>query len=248
MFIFISAHLKLHDHFFVTYFKLYDKSNANIFMNLAIFDLDNTLLADDSDCLWGKFLIEQGYVDAETHQKEHEYYYRSYLNGNLDIAVFSEFQFRFLAENDMNELLTWREPFIEKYIRPIVLEKAVTLINKHREQKDILLIITATNSFITKPIAELLNIDHLIATEPEISGGQYTGKLNGIASFAEGKVTRYEQWLQKNKFRPEKSWFYSDSHNDIPLLSYVTYPTAVDPDDILSAEAKKRNWPVISLR
>lgn len=217
-------------------------------MNLAIFDLDNTLLADDSDYLWGKFLSDQGFVDAKTHQKEHEHYYKSYLNGDLDIAAFSEFQFRFLADNNMNELLIWRNLFIEKYIRPIILEKAIALINKHREQKDILLIITATNSFITKPIAELLNIEHLIATEPEISDGQYTGKLSGIASFAEGKVTRYEQWLQKNKLRPKKIWFYSDSHNDIPLLNYVSHPTAVDPDDILRAEAKKRNWPIISLR
>ena len=217
-------------------------------MDLAIFDLDNTLLAGDSDYLWGQFLGENGYVDAEAHQKENDRYYDDYLKGRLDINEFLEFQFRPLAENDMKTILGWRERFLEEKIRPVILPKALKLIEDHRNMGHKLMIITATNSFITAPITELFNIDDLIAAEPEISNGQYTGKLSGTASFAEGKVTRYEQWLEENNINPDASWFYSDSHNDIPLLNKVTHPIAVDPDDALRAEAEKQDWPVMSLR
>ncbi len=217
-------------------------------MNLVIFDLDNTLLSGDSDYLWGQFLGENGYVDAEAHQKENDRYYQNYLEGNLDINVFLEFQFRPLAENDMNTLLAWRERFLDEKIRPVMLSKAIDLIEDHRSMGHKLMIITATNSFITAPIAQLFNIDDLIAAEPEMNNGEFTGKLSGIPSFADGKVTRYEQWLQENNYQPETSWFYSDSHNDIPLLNMVTHPIAVDPDDLLKIEAEKRGWPIMSLR
>ena len=217
-------------------------------MDLAIFDLDNTLLNGDSDYLWGQFLGENGYVDAEAHQKEHDRYYQDYLEGNLDINVFLEFQFRPLAENDMKTILSWREHFLDEKIRPVMLPKAIDLIEDHRNMGHKLMIITATNSFITIPIAELFNIGDLIASEPEMENGVYTGKLSGTPSYAEGKVTRYKQWLQKNNFEVSTSWFYSDSHNDIPLLNMVTHPIAVDPDDALKAEAEKRDWPVMSLR
>ncbi len=217
-------------------------------MDLAIFDLDNTLLAGDSDYLWGQFLGENGYVDAEAHQKEHDRYYQDYLEGNLDINVFLEFQFRPLAENDMKTILSWRERFLDEKIRPVMLPKAIDLIEDHRNMGHKLMIITATNSFITIPIAELFNIDDLIASEPEMNNSEFTGKLSGTPSYAEGKVTRYEQWLQENNFEVSTSWFYSDSHNDIPLLNMVTHPIAVDPDDVLRAEAEKRGWPVMSLR
>ncbi len=217
-------------------------------MDLAIFDLDNTILSGDSDYLWGQFLGENSYVDAEAHQKENDRYYQDYLEGNLDINVFLEFQFRPLAENDMNTLLAWRKRFLDEKIRPVMLPKALKLIEDHRSMGHKLMIITATNSFITAPIAQLFNIDDLIAAEPEMNNGEFTGKLSGIPSFADGKVTRYEQWLQENNYQPGTSWFYSDSHNDIPLLNMVTHPIAVDPDDLLRVEAEKRDWPIMSLR
>jgi HAD superfamily hydrolase (TIGR01490 family) len=217
-------------------------------VDLAIFDLDNTLLAGDSDYLWGQFLGENGYVDAEAHQKENDRYYKDYLEGNLDINAFLEFQFLPLAENDMQTILGWRTRFLDEKILPVMLPKATQLVEDHRNMGHKLLIITATNSFITSPIVDLFNIDALIAAEPEMINGEFTGKLSGTPSFAEGKVTRYEQWLQENNFEAATSWFYSDSHNDIPLLNKVTHPIAVDPDDALIAEAEKRDWPIISLR
>lgn len=217
-------------------------------MDIAIFDLDNTLLGADSDYLWGQFLGENGHVDAEAHQKENDRYYKEYLEGNLDINEFLEFQFRPLAENNMATILSWRAHFLEEKIQPVMLPKAIKLIEEHRKMKHKLLIITATNNFITAPIAELFGIKDLISAEPEISNGQYTGKLSGTPSFAEGKITRYKQWLQENNYQADTTWFYSDSHNDIPLLNQVTHPIAVDPDDTLKTEAKKHNWPIISLR
>ncbi|MFB3116719.1 MAG: HAD family hydrolase [Gammaproteobacteria bacterium] len=217
-------------------------------MDLAIFDLDNTLLAGDSDYLWGQFLGENGYVDAEAHQKENDRYYDDYLKGDLDIYAFLEFQFRPLADNDMKTILSWRERFLDEKIRPVMLPKALKLVEDHRNMGHKLMIITATNSFITAPIVQLFNIDDLIAAEPEMTNGEFTGKLSGTPSFAEGKVTRYEQWLQENNYQPGTSWFYSDSHNDIPLLNMVTHPIAVDPDDLLKIEAEKRDWPIMSLR
>ena len=217
-------------------------------MNLAIFDLDNTLLGGDSDYLWGQFLGENGYVDAEAHQKENDRYYDDYKKGDLDINAFLEFQFQPLAENDMDTLLAWRERFLNVKIWPAMLPKAIDLIEDHRNMGHKLLIITATNSFITAPIAQLFNVDDLIASEPEMLDGKYTGMLSGTPSYAEGKVIRYEQWLQENNITPGTSWFYSDSHNDIPLLNKVTHPIAVDADEVLKTEAKKRGWPVMSLR
>jgi len=217
-------------------------------VDLAIFDLDNTLLGGDSDYLWGQFLGENGYVDAESHQKENDRYYDDYKKGDLDINAFLEFQFQPLAENDMDTLLAWRERFLNVKIWPAMLPKAIDLIEDHRNMGHKLLIITATNSFITAPIAQLFNVDDLIASEPEMLDGKYTGILSGTPSYAEGKVIRYEQWLEENNITPGTSWFYSDSHNDIPLLNRVTHPIAVDPDDVLKAEAEKRGWPVMSLR
>ena len=215
---------------------------------LALFDLDNTLIGGDSDYLWGQFLGENNYVNAEAHQQENDRYYDDYLKGNLDINAFLEFQFRPLAENDIKTLLVWRVRFLDEKIRPVMLPKALKLIEDHRNMGHKLMIITATNSFITTPIAQLFSIDDLIAAEPETNNGDFTGKLSGTPSFAEGKVVRYEQWLQENDYQPRTVWFYSDSHNDISLLNKVSHPIAVDPDDVLKAEAEKRDWPVISLR
>lgn len=217
-------------------------------MKLAIFDLDNTLIGGDSDYLWGKFLCNNGYVDREIHSTEHERYYRDYKAGVLDIRKFLEFQLQPLTNVEPEILSARRKQYIDEMIRPILLDKAGDLIADHRQQGHVLLIITATNRFITEPIAELLDIKNLIASEAEIKNGHYTGKPAGIPSYAAGKITRLQSWLEEHNYQPDETWFYSDSHNDLPLLRMVDHPVAVDPDEILKKESKKNNWPVISLR
>lgn len=217
-------------------------------MSLAIFDLDNTLLGGDSDYLWGKFLAEQGIVDAEHYERENLRFYKEYQAGTLDIHTFLEFQLTPLTQHPPEVLHGWREQFLGEKIWPIVLPKAVALVEKHRAQGDTLLIITATNHFITELIAVRFGIPHLLASEGEILEGRYTGKIKGTPCFREGKVIRLTGWLQEHGQTLEGSWFYSDSHNDIPLLEKVTHPVAVDPDAQLAEYAKKKNWRVISLR
>ena len=217
-------------------------------MNLAIFDLDNTLLAGDSDYLWGRFLVEQGLVEAEAYERQNQAFYEQYKDGTLDIHEFCAFSMAPLAAHPLRDLLTWRAQFVRDKIEPIVAPLAPALIEKHRLRGDHLLIMTATNRFITEPIAELLGVDTLIATDPEFVDGRYTGRLAGTPNFREGKVTRLEQWLAgRGLDRPHTS-FYSDSHNDLPLLLRADAPVAVDPDARLDAEARRRGWPVLSLR
>ena len=217
-------------------------------MRLAIFDIDNTLIAGDSDLLWGEFLCERNYVDSNVYKAEHEKYYKDYLSGKLDINNFLKFQLKVLGENDLNLLKKWRKDFFEEKIRPVILPKAYQLIDKHRNQNHDLLIITATNRFIVEPIASEFKIENIIACEPEIYNEQFTGKFTGTPSYAEGKVERFNDWLKTIGRRLEESWFYSDSHNDIPLMKEVNHPVAVDPDEFLKDEAKKMNWPIVSLR
>ena len=217
-------------------------------MKLAIFDLDNTLIAGDSDCLWGEFLSEQGYVDADMYQREHDRFYQDYLDGALDIDAFLRFQLEPLGKHDRAKLESWRKDYMQKKIKPLILSKAMTLVEQHRQQGHELLIITATNRFLTEPIAMEFGIPDLIACEPEIVNGEYTGRAIGTPSFAEGKVIRYQEWLTEKNEKIEETWFYSDSHNDIPLLSQVDHAIAVDPDATLLDKAKKENWEVISLR
>ena len=218
-------------------------------VKLAIFDLDNTLIGGDSDYLWGRFLEENNYAfHTPAQRKKHDSYYDDYQQGKLDIGDFLAFQLQPLAENQHDILHAWRMRYLEEKIKPIILPKAKALVEKHRVQGHQLLIITATNSFLTQPIAELFGIDSLIATEPELRNGSYTGRVSGIPSYAEGKVVRYQAWLAEHQYQPEQTWFYSDSHNDLPLLERVTHPVAVDPDAILQAQAKQRGWLVISLR
>lgn len=217
-------------------------------MGLAIFDLDNTLLGGDSDYLWGQFLVEQGIVERDHYEQENERFFQEYQAGTLDIAEFLQFSLKPLSEHSLDRLLRWREQFMAEKIAGIALPKAHALIDRHREQGHHLLIITATNSFVTRPIADELGIVDLIATEPEISNGRYTGQVIGVPCFREGKVQRLEQWLQDQGQNLATSWFYSDSHNDLPLLELVTYPTAVDPDDTLAQHAEMKGWPILSLR
>lgn len=217
-------------------------------MALAIFDLDNTLLGGDSDYLWGEYLVENNLVDNESYQRTNQHFYDQYLAGTMDIFEFSAFQFQPLADNPMATLLEWREDYLQNKIMPIMLPAAQSLIAKHQQQNDTLLIVTATNSFITTPIAEKLSIPNLIATEPEMQNGQFTGKVSGTPSYQQGKVTRLEAWLSEQNQSLAGSYFYSDSHNDLPLLEQVTHPVAVDPDSQLRDIATERDWPIISLR
>lgn len=217
-------------------------------MGLAIFDLDNTLLGGDSDYLWGQFLVEQGLVDGEHYERENQRFYKAYEAGTLDIYEYQAFMLRPLAGRPLPELRAWRERFMEEKIQPILLPKAEELLYRHRAAGDLLLIITATNRFITAPIAERLGVPHLLATEPEVVDGLYTGRTVGIPCFQQGKVERLNAWLADTGGDLADSWFYSDSHNDLPLLNRVTYPVAVDPDTTLARHAQAQGWPMISLR
>jgi HAD superfamily hydrolase (TIGR01490 family) len=217
-------------------------------VGIALFDLDNTLIAGDSDYLWGCFLVEQGLVDGAEYEQANQRFYDQYKVGELDIHEFLAFQLRPLAEHPLEQLQQWRTRYIEEKIRPILLPRAQALIDSHRQQGDTLVIITATNRFITEPIAQLYGIEHLLATEPELRNGRYTGGITGIPCFQAGKVRVLDDWLAQHGETLADSWFYSDSHNDLPLLEQVRQPTAVDPDDILNTHAVSNGWPVISLR
>ncbi len=217
-------------------------------MALAIFDLDNTLLAGDSDYLWGLFLAEQGIVNREEYEQENERFYCEYREGRLDIQEFMRFSLRVLRDNDPEDLLRWRETFIRDKIEPIITPAAIALVKHHQAAGDTLLIITATNAFVTAPIAARLGIPHLIASIPEEREGRFTGNLMGTPSFQAGKVERLHDWLAEQGADLKGSYFYSDSHNDIPLLEHVERPVAVDPDEILVLHAQAKGWPIISLR
>lgn len=220
-------------------------------MNLALFDLDNTILAGDSDYNWSRFLIQEGYLDGAIHAEKNEKFYADYKAGTLDIFAFVEFQFKPLARNPRTVLNQLLKKYVEEVIKPMITEKARALVKRHQDEGDLIIVITATNSFITKPIAELFGIENLIGTDPEEKEGEFTGKVSGVPSFKEGKVTRLEAWLKGKNLSLasfENSYFYSDSHNDLPLMQKVTHPVAVDSDDVLSEYAKSKGWPQISLR
>ncbi len=217
-------------------------------MALAIFDLDNTLISGDSDLLWGQFLIERGIVDRDTYERANDRFYREYQQGTLDIGAFLRFALRPLKDNSMEDLLKWRADFLVEKIDPIVLGLGLDLIGRHRAGGDDLLIITATNSFITGPIAKRLGIPNLIAPIPACIDGRFSGEVEGIPSYQHGKVLRLAAWLEETGLDLKDSTFYSDSHNDLPLLEHVDHPVAVDPDEKLLALARQRGWKVISLR
>lgn len=217
-------------------------------MSLAIFDLDNTLLGDDSDYLWGQFLVQQNLVDGDFYARENQRFYEDYKSGALDIFEFLAFSLKPLSEHSREKLSALHQQFMQEVIRPVMLPAAHLLLEKHRAQGDTLLIITATNSFITGPIAEALGVENIIATDPEIIDGLYTGQVDGTPCFQSGKVTRLETWLTAHQENLANSWFYSDSRNDLPLLELVTHPVAVDPDETLADHARSKGWPIISLR
>lgn len=220
-------------------------------MNIALFDLDNTLLAGDSDYNWSLFLIEEGLLDAKTHHDRNEQFYLDYKSGNLDIYAFLKFQLQPLSQHPKKFLDELHIKYMEKVIKPMMTDKAQALVNEHKAAGDLCIVITATNSFVTKPIATAYGIEHLIGADPEMVDGQFTGGVTGVPSFQAGKVTRINQWLADKGQKLddfERSYFYSDSHNDLPLMKLVTNPVAVDADATLTAYAKEHGWPEISLR
>ena len=217
-------------------------------MRLAIFDLDHTLLAGDSDHLWGEYMIEQGLVERESFKRQNDRFYEDYKAGTLDIAAYTRFALEPLVRLGPARLLPLRERFIRDVIEPIIAPAAPALLERHRIQGDMLLIITATNRFITEPIAQLLDVDELLATDPEQVDGRYTGAITGTPCYREGKVARLAQWRAQQDEKYSHTTFYSDSHNDLPLLRQVDQPVIVDPDHELRTEALRRGWPIISLR
>ncbi len=217
-------------------------------MSLAIFDLDNTLLNGDSDHAWGEFLVAQGLADAVEYQQANDLFYQQYQQGCLDIHQYLEFALKPLAEYEKSQLDEWHKLFMQTIIQPMRQAKADSLLQKHREQGDFLLIITATNLFVTEPIAQVLGVDAILATTPEFVDGSYTGQVEGVPCFQEGKVSRLNEWLSQTGHTLTGSYFYSDSHNDLPLLKMVDKPVAVDADEQLTAYALEQRWPVISLR
>ena len=220
-------------------------------MRLVLFDLDNTLLGGDSDFEWAQFLIEQGVLDREVYEAKNQQFYDQYKAGTLDIHAFLDFQLRPLSRHPRTQLDAWHAQYMQQKIKPIILPKARELVARHALDAGLMAIVTATNSFVTAPIAKEFGIENLIATEPEQVNGQFTGKVVGVPSFREGKVARLNAWLQARGLNWQsitESWFYSDSLNDLPLLERVTHAVAVDPDPILRAHADNHGWPVISLR
>ena len=217
-------------------------------MALALFDLDNTLLSDDSDFLWGCFLTEKGLVDKTSYDEANQHFYAEYKQGTLDIFEFLAFSLKPLTQFSMQELSVLHNEFMEKHIKSVMTPKGIKQIQQHRDKGDFIVIITATNSFVTAPIAKAFKVDQLIATEPEIIDGRYTGRVAGTPCFQGGKITRLKQWLESTSYNLQNSTFYSDSHNDLALLELVSRPVAVDPDEQLKTTALERNWEIRSFR
>ncbi len=217
-------------------------------MALALFDLDNTLLTDDSDFLWGCFLVDKGLVDKLTYDEANQRFYDEYKQGTLDIFEFLAFSLKPLTRFSIQQLSELHKEFMQKLITPVMTKKGIAQIQQHQNKGDVTVIITATNSFVTGPIAQAFQVDDLIATEPEIIDGKYTGNVAGTPCFQQGKVTRLNQWLENTSHDLKNSAFYSDSHNDLALLECVSRPVAVDPDDELKATALERNWEICSFR
>ena len=217
-------------------------------MGLALFDLDNTLIAGDSDHLWGDFLVSEGLVDPVKYKALNEHYYQQYQQGQLDIDEYLSFALGPMAGMTPETLSTLQDKFLKKHVEPILLDAAFDLLQAHRIKGDTLIIITATNTLVTQPIADRLGVEHLIGCEAELKDGRYTGKPEGVPSFGEGKVQRIKAWCTEHQILFEDAVFYSDSHNDLPLLRTVSRAIAVDPDDLLRVEAQQCGWEIISLR
>jgi len=217
---------------------------------LALFDLDNTLLSGDSDYEWAQFLIERGVLERAEYEAKNERFFRQYKAGRLDIHEFLDFQLAPLARYPRAKLDEWHGEFMQARVRPLIRARGVELVQRHLGQGHLCAIVTSTNAFITAPIAREFGVDHLLATELEVRDGRFTGRPSGTPCFRQGKVTCLAEWLGERGQTLASfpaSWFYSDSLNDLPLLERVTHPVAVDPDETLRREALGRGWPIISL-
>jgi HAD superfamily hydrolase (TIGR01490 family) len=215
---------------------------------LALFDLDNTLLDGDSDHAWAQFLIEEGVLHAGEYNAKNEWFYERYKDGTLDIHEFLDFQLAPIAGRPRRQLDDWHAAFMRRKIRPIIVPGAADLISRHAG--DLTAIVTATNRFITAPIAAELGVANLLATDIEEVDGLFTGKPRGTPTFREGKIRRVREWLAERgaTLADYESWFYSDSLNDLPLLELVDHPVAVDPDRTLREKARERGWAILSLK
>ena len=216
--------------------------------NAVFFDLDNTLIGGDSDYLWGEHLARLGVVPAAEHRRRNEMFMEAYRRGTLDVDEFLAFQLDPLRRHPMRQLETWRATFLETAIAPLVLPKALDLLDHHRRRGDSLVIITSTNRFISEPVARMLGVEHLLATELEISGGRFTGRVSGPPCAGEGKVIHARRWADTHEASLADAPFYTDSISDLPFMEAVASPIAVDPDERLESEAKRRGWKIISLR
>ena len=212
-------------------------------MALAIFDLDKTLIGGDSDFLWGEFMSEIGAVDSDTYQVKNQYFFDQYALGKLDINEYLEFCLAPLSQHPLATLDEWHQQFMRSKIDSILLPKAQAVVDAHRDKGDTLLVITATNRFVTAPIVAKYGIDHLLATEAEMKDGQYTGKVAGEPCFQSGKIGHLNQWLAKTGESIKGASFYSDSHNDLPMLELVDYPVVVNADEQLTQIATDKGWP-----
>ncbi|NMG43647.1 HAD-IB family hydrolase [Aromatoleum toluvorans] len=220
-------------------------------MDLVLFDLDNTLLAGDSDFEWAQFLIAKGVLDREVQEARNVRFYEQYKDGTLDIFEFLDFQLAPLARHPREQLDAWHREFMATSITPMITDQARALVRRHLDSGALVAVVTATNSFVTGPIVREFGIPHLVATIPAQENGAFTGKPRGMPAFKAGKIERVDAWLESLGLYTgsfARSWFYSDSHNDLPLMARVTDPVAVDPDDKLRAHAQAAGWPVISLR
>ncbi len=217
-------------------------------MTLAIFDLDNTLIAGDSDYLWGEYMVENQIVDEKTYRSRNALFYEDYKSGRLDNDVYLKFALEPLSHYSIDQLYQWREDFVNTQILPIVLPAATALLDQHRERQHDLLIVSATNLFLTQPIAAMLDVHTVLSTEPEIRENRYTGAYLGIPTYKEGKVKALQQWLEQTDNSLDGSYFYSDSITDLALLERVDNAIAVNPDDELDAVARQRGWEILDLR
>jgi len=227
---------------------------STVYHSIALFDLDHTLLPIDSDHEWGRFLVRLGVVDGAYYEKENERFYNDYKAGKLDIYGFLQFALKPLASHSKQTLDQWHSQFMQEVIEPNIRPEALSLVKKHQDEGDLCCVVTATNSFVTRPIAERFGISHLIATEPEITSSDqliaFTGNVSGQPNFREGKVTHVESWLTLHELSwdtLQKSYFYSDSMNDLPLLDKVQTPIATNPDARLRQLAYDRNWEILEL-
>ena len=217
-------------------------------MTLAIFDLDHTLINGDSDYLWGEYMVANGIADEQAFRARNEEFYLDYQRGTLNNDLYLAFALEPLTHYSLEKLHAWRADYVDKWIRPLVAPGTADLLESHRREGHELMIISATNLFVSEPIGEMLGVPTVLATEPEIVDGRYTGRFIGTPTYQQGKVVALAEWLGKRADELADSYFYSDSHNDLPLLDIVEHPIAVDPDDKLQAIANERQWPIISLR